>query len=91
MDEIAGLVREIGHQQVANSFYKKCHSNLKSLQDTIVHLIDDLQKLNQRYTEGLVGDFRHTCSIVEELRIHINEISDREKNALLELESLYNE
>ncbi|KAJ5672856.1 hypothetical protein N7507_001983 [Penicillium longicatenatum] len=89
MDEIADIVREIGRQQAENLFYRKCYGILKHLQDVVSHIADDLIQIHERSLHGDAGDLRHACQVVEELRMYLNEIYDRENNALIALTSFY--
>ncbi|KAJ5720256.1 uncharacterized protein N7483_008190 [Penicillium malachiteum] len=89
MSEIAEIVREIGRQQAENLFYRKCYAILKSLQDVISQAADDLVKVYESSLHREFNDLRHAHQIVEELRMYLDEIHDREKNALTALTEFY--
>ena len=89
MDEIVDIVRQIGHQQGENTYYRTCYNLLKQLQDKVAQASEDLLRLQQSETLSPDHDFHPVCQVAEQLRTSVNTIISQAREAHLAWEEFY--
>ncbi|KAJ5215270.1 uncharacterized protein N7498_001677 [Penicillium cinerascens] len=89
MEDIAEIVREIGRQQVENTYYRACYDSLKRLQDLVGQASEDLFQVYQYNKNVSSCDFQSAHLVAEELRNAIQALSVQEEKAQLALKELY--
>ncbi|CAL5871615.1 uncharacterized protein PFLUO_LOCUS5868 [Penicillium psychrofluorescens] len=89
MDEIVDIVRQIGHQQGENTFYRTCYNLLKQLQDKVAQASEDLLRLQQSEALSPDHDFHPVLRVAEELRNSVNTLISQAREAHLEWKRFY--
>lgn len=70
MEEIVGIVREIGRQQGRNAYYQECYLLLKQLQDSVMWASNNLLKL-YHCNYDLTSSSDHGLDLVAEIAEHL--------------------
>ncbi|KAJ5146612.1 uncharacterized protein N7515_001176 [Penicillium bovifimosum] len=89
MNDIADIVRAIGHQQGEYAYYRACYSLFKQLQDLVAEVTEDLNGLYESQQCNPSERFLAVSQVAEDFRSSVQSISAREKNAQLALASLW--
>ncbi|KAJ6171551.1 hypothetical protein N7470_000618 [Penicillium chermesinum] len=88
MQELQAVVRQIGRQQIENTFYRTCYNILKTLQDTVARSADDMMYVFHNGSHSSLEDPAPLRQLAEELKSAIAEFQTHERRAELEMEAL---
>ncbi|KAJ5146608.1 uncharacterized protein N7515_001172 [Penicillium bovifimosum] len=88
MNDIADIVRAIGHQQGEYAYYRACYSLFKQLQDLVAKVTEDLNGLCESQQCNPSEGFLAVSQVAEDFRSSVQSISAHEKNARLALANL---